>query len=184
MKDKVITKLVNLILNIYGKLFKFDCPLIYNSDEFEYIKIPIEDDFEIYRASWSFLYSDMHDGLFKKYMKFLGLSYDLPTFLLSMLHEIGHHKVGDIIKPYDMIDITRYKKYFDIKNKDELDLIIYYNIPDEYEASKWAVKFANEHFYSLLILSWVLYPLINFVYKKYWDLIISESKLYIESVDI
>lgn len=179
MKDKIVTKLVNLILNIYGKLYKFDCPFMYNSDEFEYVNIPFSDNLIIYYITWSFLYSDMHDELFKKYMRFLGLEYDLPTFLLSLLHEVGHHKVGDSLHPSAMINITEYKDYFDVgNNKEALDLLIYYNMPDEYLASKWAVDFANNHYYSLIILSYILYPIINLVYKKHWNLIVSESKLY------
>lgn len=184
MKDKIVTKLVNLILNIYGKLYKFDCPFMYNSDEFEYVNIPFSDNLTIYYITWSFLYSDMHDELFKKYMRFLGLEYDLPTFLLSILHEVGHHKSGDSIRPSSMINIIEYKDYFNIgNNKEALDLLIYYNMPDECLASKWAVDFANHHYYSLIILSYILYPIINLVYKKHWNLIVSESKLYTTTED-
>ena len=99
MKDKIVTKLVNLILNIYGKLYKFDCPFIYNSDEFEYVNIPFSDNLIIYYITWSFLYSDMHEELFSKYLEFIGLKYNQPTFIMSLLHEIGHHKMGDIKNP-------------------------------------------------------------------------------------
>ena len=180
MKDKIVTKLVNLILNIYGKLYKFDCPFIYNSDEFEYVNIPFSDNLIIYYITWSFLYSDMHEELFSKYLEFIGLKYNQPTFIMSLLHEIGHHKMGDIKNPNNMLNITQYKNKFNIKSKEELDLLIYYNIPDEYEASKWAVDFANEHEISLTILSYILYPLINSAYKHHWNLIIKESKIYKE----
>ena len=179
MKDKIVTKLVNLILNMYGKLYKFDCPFLYSSDEFEYVNVPFSDNLIMYYITWSFLYSDMHDELFKKYMRFLGLEYDLPTFLLSLLHEVGHHKAGDASNTSDMINITEYKDYFNIgSDKEALDLLIYYNMPDEFLASKWAVDFANSHFYSLIILSYILYPIINLVYKKHWNLIVEESKIY------
>lgn len=180
MKYKLITKLINLILNVYGKLYKFNCPFLYNADEFSYINIPLKEGLIIYYITWSFLYSDMHDELFDRYVKFIGLEYNLPVFLMSLLHEVGHHKVGNISKPSNMINITQYKKYLQVKSKEELELFVYYNIPDEYEASKWAVEFANWHIKSLTILSWILYPLINSVYKKHWNLIIAESTLYTE----
>ena len=180
MRNKIITKLINLILNVYGKIYKFNCPFIYSSDEFEYINIPLNKKFVLYYITWSFLYSDMHEELFSKYLEFIGLKYNHPTFIMSLLHEVGHHKRGDIKNPNNMLNITQYKNKFNKKLKKELDLLIYYNIPDEYEASKWAVEFANEHEISLTILSYILYPLINSAYKHHWNLIIKESKIYKE----
>lgn len=181
MGKKFTTKLINFILNLYGKLYKFNCPFVYNCDEFEYISLPITEDCIIYYIGWSFLYSDSHDELFNKYLKFIGLEYNFPTFLMSLLHEVGHHKtLGNEYDYNKMIDITKYKKYFHIKNTKELELLIYYNIPDEYMASKWAVQFANSHSISLTILSYILYPLINYAYKYHWNLMIQESKIYTE----
>ena len=181
MKRKFTTKIINFILNLYGKLFKFDCPFIYNQDEFEYVSIPFTEDCIVYYIGWSFLYSDMHDELFNKYLRFLGLEYYFPTFIMSLLHEVGHHKtLGNINNYSKMIDITKYKKLFNINSRKELDLLIYYNVPDEYEASKWAIQFANEHVLSLKVLTYILYPLINHCYKHHWSLMIQESKIYTE----
>lgn len=180
MRDRILTRLINSILNIYGKIYKFGCPFIYSSDEFEYVNVPVNKNFILYYITWSFLYSDMHEDLFSRYLRFIGLKHDHPTFIMSLLHEVGHHRKGDIKNPSNMLNITQYKDKFNLKSKEELDLLIYYNIPDEYEASKWAVEFANEHEISLIILSYILYPLINRVYKHYWSLLIRESKIYTE----
>lgn len=180
MKNKLVTKLVNFIINIYGKLYKFDCPFKYLTDEFEYVNAQITEEIVFYHINWNFLSSDMHEKLFPKYLKFIGLKYDFPVFVMSLLHEVGHHKVGEIKNPFNMINIVQYKERFDLENNQELELLIYYNVPDEYEASKWAVDFANKHNISLTILTTILCPLLNHVYKKYWDLMIEESKLYVE----
>ena len=180
MRNKLITKLINKIINIYGKLNKFDCPFIYSSDEFEYVNLGLKDNFILYYITWSFLTSDMHEELFLQYLKFLGLEYDLPVFIMSLLHEVGHHMVGDVRSPDNMLNITQYKQLFGVKSREELELLIYYNMPDEYEASKWAIEFANWHIKSLTVLSWILYPLINIAYKHHWNLMIRESKIYTE----
>lgn len=180
MKNKLIVKIINLILNIYGKIYKFNCKFIYDENEFEYVNITLFNILIDCHIKWSFLYSDMHNKLFEKYLTLLGLTVELPTFLLSVLHEVGHHKIGNINKYSEMVDITKYKKLLNITKKEELDLLIYYNIPEEYEASKWAVSFINSHKHSLIVLSYILYPFINYVYNKYWDLLIKESSIYVE----
>lgn len=180
MKNKLTTRLVNFIINTYGRLYKFDCAFEYKTDEFEYVNLTWEDTLFFCCIHWNFLSSDMHEKLFPQFLRFLGLRYDLPVFVMSLLHEVGHHKVGEVRKPSNMITITQYKEQFDIKDQAELDLLIYYSIPDEYESSKWAVDFANKHGLSLTVLAMLLYPLITYTYKKHWDLMMEESSLYVE----
>jgi len=178
MENKLVTKIINFILNIYSNIYNFNVSINYSKNEFEYINVPISDEIRMCWINWTYLYSDIHDNLFENYLAFLGLEYDFPTFILSFLHEVGHHKVGDVKNYSNMIMITLYKNLFNINRKEDLDLLVYYNMPDECEASKWAVNFINKHHISLTVLYYILYPFLNYAYKKYWNLLFEESEIY------
>ncbi len=64
--------------------------------------------------------------------------------IFSLLHEVGHHVVGDVCTP---------EEYHMLTNQiDEGDLYEYRQIPDEYQADKFAVKFLCEHLEAILEL--------------------------------
>lgn len=75
---------------------------------------------------------------------------DVP-FVLSLLHEIGHHKANDEIEGaiYDfcIAEKERITKKMQTANADQSKVLEwqYFNLPDEIMATQWAVNYAKKH---------------------------------------
>ncbi len=75
---------------------------------------------------------------------------DVP-FVLSLLHEIGHHKANDEIEGaiYDfcIAEKERINEEMQTANADQSRALEwqYFNLPDEIMATQWAVNYAKEH---------------------------------------
>ena len=75
---------------------------------------------------------------------------DVP-FVLSLLHEIGHHKANDEIEGaiYDfcMAEKERISEEMQTANADQSKALEwqYFNLPDEIMATQWAVNYAKKH---------------------------------------
>jgi len=73
------------------------------------------------------------------------------SFVLSILHEIGHHKANDEIEGALLDFCTAEKERIDEEMQDadeEYSKVLewqYFNLPDEIMASQWAVNYAKEH---------------------------------------
>lgn len=65
----------------------------------------------------------------------------------SVLHEVGHLETRQ-----DIIVSTLLRKICNKVNSRKLKNLIYFNIPEEKKATKWAVKYAKTHKYSLMKL--------------------------------
>lgn len=64
--------------------------------------------------------------------------------IFSLMHEVGHHVVGNVCTP---------EEYYMLYNQiEEDDFYGYREIPDEYQADKFAVKFLCEHLDAILAL--------------------------------
>ena len=82
------------------------------------------------------------DKWFMEFAKENGLEYDCGSFLLSLLHEVGHGET------YDLLTDAEEKKCRKIKSKltdSKEDSFTYFALPDEYEATMWAIEYVNEH---------------------------------------
>ena len=72
-------------------------------------------------------------------------------FVLSLLHEIGHHKANDEIEGaiYDfcIAEKERISKEMQAANADQSKALEwqYFNLPDEIMATQWAVNYAKKH---------------------------------------
>lgn len=104
-------------------------------------------DFAYYHSSstieYAFVVSERMDNLFMKNAKRLGLKHNVDTFLLSLLHEVGHNET------IDDLDDAIYNYCLDIKEMldadcDE-DVYTYLNLFDEKEATLWAIDYINNH---------------------------------------
>lgn len=75
---------------------------------------------------------------------------DVP-FVLSLLHEIGHHKANDEIEGaiygFCIIEKDRISKEMQTANADQSKVLEwqYFNLPDEIMATQWAVNYAKNH---------------------------------------
>ena len=92
------------------------------------------------------------DEWFNEFIK-VTFDYDVTnTFIISILHEIGHAETADFItdKAYEkcLIEKAKIKKALlteDNEKKIKKLEFKYFALPDEYEATAWAVEYAREH---------------------------------------
>lgn len=73
------------------------------------------------------------------------------SFVLSILHEVGHHKANDEIEGAILDFCNTEKERIDREMQDadaEQSKVLewqYFNLPDEIMATQWAVNYAKEH---------------------------------------
>ena len=91
------------------------------------------------------------DEWFKEFIfERFGYKVEYP-FILSVLHEIGHHKANDEIHDaiYDfcMDEKQRINQEMQTANAGESKILEwqYFNLPDEIMATQWAVNYAKKH---------------------------------------
>lgn len=69
-------------------------------------------------------------------------------FLLSLLHEVGHHLTLEDFEDYELCEEWANKIMIELEindtNYDEKQ-IEYFNLPSEYAATAWAVSYLREH---------------------------------------
>lgn len=115
-----------------------------NSDEFFY---QFSDESIGYKIT-----VDDSDDLFDLFLK-ERFNYEVKyDFVLSLLHEIGHHKTEEDIDGcvYDFCISEKERIKAEIEEETRADVIKklqfeYFNLPDEIMATQWAVKYAKEH---------------------------------------
>lgn len=73
-------------------------------------------------------------------------------FVLSLLHEVGHHKANDEIEGaiYDFCIAEKERINIAINDSSDIEEIKaleyqYFNLPDEIMATQWAVNYAKSH---------------------------------------
>lgn len=123
---------INNILNDF--LTPFEC------------KAEVGPDFAYWYATntitYSFVTSERMEKLFKAFAKSIGLKVDVDIFLLSLMHEVGHVETWDELSKEECVYSQDVKEI--LTDSDE-DCEIYFNLPDEYEATAFAVDYINEH---------------------------------------
>lgn len=74
------------------------------------------------------------------------------AFLISILHELGHHETLDLIddKEYELCCDIKYelqeKIDGEVTEEEEAEIHQqYFNLPDEREATTWAINYIREH---------------------------------------
>lgn len=115
------------------------------SDEYAY-------DFEDECVSFKITENDISDMFFTDFIKDR-FDYICPApFVLSLLHEVGHHKANDEIEgaiyEFCIAEKERITKAMneesDMDKCKELEYQ-YFNLPDEIMATQWAVNYAKAH---------------------------------------
>lgn len=71
-----------------------------------------------------------------------GLQYEVPIFILCLLHEVGHHYTTNMFGDDELCDLADEK---DLLGDNDEDFLEYFVIEDEFEATMWAIEFINTH---------------------------------------
>ena len=120
------------VLNKFLKKQGFDC-------------VARKDDYFFYEYSKSTICftvksDERMDRLFREFAVRLGLAIECGDFLLAFFHELGHHETMDLLEEEDYIFSQDVKGTLTASDK---DCEIYFNLPDEIEATLWAINYIN-----------------------------------------
>lgn len=92
--------------------------------------------------TYSLIITERFDRLYSKFIeKNFGLT--APIFLLSLFHEIGHHFTNDYWSNKEQRSFAKQKAL--LNGNDDNDTLLYYSLPDEYEATKWGIEYIESH---------------------------------------
>lgn len=134
---------INEILNDFLKEFELtadigeDFGYYYNEDRIEYALIVPSGIADYFMVNFNRLAPDIH----------------CDPFLASFLHEVGHAQTGHLL------EVEEEEYCWKIKEKMNQEFVCtkmteernrelhmeYFNLPDEYEATMWAIDFMREH---------------------------------------
>jgi hypothetical protein len=83
---------------------------------------------------------------FKEFANSLKPNMQVPIFLLSLLHEIGHHETWEVLTDEEISYSTEIKNLIQEEQvfTKETDFI-YFNLPDERIATEWALKYIEDN---------------------------------------
>jgi len=149
-----VNKAIEDFLAPIGGEVRISCDL-----DFAYFESGFEDEAD--EITWSFLTTERADRNFSRFFE-EELNCHMNLFIYSIFHEYGHKVTRTCF------DTKAYNYYH--KTVEDLDVIedaderdnIYFHLPLEMAASKWAADYINNHFQS--IVDWwnnVLSPLMN-----------------------
>lgn len=114
-------------------------------------------DFSYFYGDSSIWYSlavaDRPGRLYMDFVKSLAPDIKCDIFLISFLHELGHHETLDLISHEDEIYSQDMKDFINEtieKNRNDDDVYaamnsLYFNLPDEIIATQWAIKYIRAH---------------------------------------
>lgn len=129
---------------IYKPLAKFGISEVSLSNEYSYI---FESESITFKVT-----ETIEDKWFMDFIK-ERFNYETENFIISLLHEIGHHKANDEIEGdiYNFCTNEKERITRELENENttekrakELEFQ-YFNLPDEIMATQWAVTYAKEH---------------------------------------
>jgi len=144
MGYKGIRKLNKTVSN---ELKSFGIKRAFYDDEIGYCYFPSNS-----KISFKILEEDISDELFLEFIKDT-FDYDVPnSFIISLLHEIGHHYTLDLIdeETNAFCEFEKMRIDEEMENattEEEIKALNYqyFNLPDEIEATAWAVEYAETH---------------------------------------
>ena len=135
---KVLNKVVTKELSAFGIKKAVCC------DEYAY-------SYDEQAVSYKITEGQTEDILFSEFLKDRFGYVDKYPFIMSLLHEVGHHKANDDIvgEVYEfcLAEKERIQEELTTAVGDEIKKLEYqyFNLPDEIMATKWAIDFANSH---------------------------------------
>lgn len=133
MELKGIEKINDIV---YELVSQFDCNCEMGLD-FSYY-------YDSSLITWTILVTETSDKSFSEFVKENYPDITADIFLWSLLHEIGHNETCSYWTEKEQKKFDKQKEELEKENQDKdylTSCIEYYNIPDEYEATKWAAKY-------------------------------------------
>ncbi len=102
-------------------------------------------------------YDKENDRRFGEFVKELNPACDVPVFLLSILHEIGHIMTYEDDEKLDEKDFLYAVIQFKMDTGEDMDECVaeYFRIPLEREATEWAIEYAMNHPALMAKYSWL-----------------------------
>lgn len=102
------------------------------ANEFE-CTVVIGNEFAYYYAQSLIVVNPSDNSVdFLNFSRKLGLNTEVSSFTISFFHELGHNETIDFVKEYK-------------GDKNKLNLIDYFNLEEELEATLWAIDYCNNH---------------------------------------
>ena len=117
---------------------------------------------------YCFVQTDEVDYYWEKLLTELGLKYEIATFWTSFLHELGHSMTWDF---FDNEEIEDYDEAIAwLRREDASSFVesvheIYFHLPIEIAATRWAVNFINTNPKAIEELTKTVSPKIQRFYK-------------------
>lgn len=145
---------LNNVLNNFLAGFDIDCTAELGTDFAYFYTKSI--------AQYALVVSDNSNERFMNFVHSLAPELSIDVFLISWLHEVGHHLTLDDIED----DEAAYSR--DVKEtlgSSAEDYITYFNLPDEIAATTWAINFIKNNADAVAALWNVIQPLIINIYK-------------------
>lgn len=137
-------KRINKIINKFLEPFEAECEL---GDEFAYLP-------RYSKIKYTLCVSDMQDKAFLAFAEHLAPDIKCDIFLLSLLHELGHHETGDEyditqqLGEYDRLNATMMLiRELDANNVKAMAKIAleYFQLPWEQAATEWALDYMRNN---------------------------------------
>lgn len=90
--------------------------------------------------------SESSDRDFQEFCRELQPELHCDTFLLSFMHELGHHETLDEWDDDEYLDMKIQKEKINkMKVSQKEKNFMYFNIPDERRATEWGLQYMMEH---------------------------------------
>ncbi len=151
MNTELLSKTIKKFFNNEG----FEVDVEYNSDfAYEYATSTIY---------YSFLIPDKSGEYLMEFAKEHGLLYDCGSFVLSLFHELGHHETLDLLDEQEEEKSLRIKKKLTSSKEDNF---IYFNLPDEFAATEWAIDYINSNKQKIKSLLDEVMPMVESIFNE------------------
>lgn len=90
--------------------------------------------------------AESNDIDFREFCKELQPELHCDIFLLSFMHELGHHETLDEWEDEEYLDMKIQKEQINkMKVSQKEKNFMYFNIPDEKRATEWGLQYIMEH---------------------------------------
>lgn len=97
--------------------------------------------------------AESNDIDFRDFCKELQPELHCDIFLLSFIHELGHHETLDEWNDEEYLDMKIQKEQINkMKVSQKEKNFMYFNIPDERRATEWGLQYIMEHQTEIMLL--------------------------------
>lgn len=100
------------------------------------------------RIDYTLVVSENQDKWFKEFAHSLMPELNCDIFLLSLMHELGHHETIDDIEDDEELWRACWEVKKELNSKEERtkeDNFTYFNLPDEKMATEWGLHYMKTH---------------------------------------